>query len=287
MMQRTLEDNQRLLSQVKWLGTSVDSIAHSIHTIESVATIKGNTHTASPADTDGVEEIKSIPNIPTPRASLDARPSSRLSWSQNLIRLRPFEHVLASSSVYARARSQECDISFTSNQPKSALWSLLSGLSLSQISSISVIALPISMVDIVNGSWYKGNVGNVYTITSERKWSALEGISVETEIMISFSRPHTALQTLPSAPESGSIKEDLTHIALQPLPSTPESGSIEEDLTHIALQTLPSTPESRSIEEANIIETYTIAILGQSWVGKSTLAMRVSALDKYIFVSER
>lgn len=266
MMQRTLEDNQRLLSQVKWLGTSVDSIAHSIHTIESVATIKGNTHTASPADTDGVEEIKSIPNIPTPRASLDARPSSRLSWSQNLIRLRPFEHVLASSSVYARARSQECDISFTSNQPKSALWSLLSGLSLSQISSISVIALPISMVDIVNGSWYKGNVGNVYTITSERKWSALEGISVETEIMISFSRPHTALQTLPSAPES---------------------GSIEEDLTHIALQTLPSTPESRSIEEANIIETYTIAILGQSWVGKSTLAMRVSALDKYIFVSER
>ena len=65
----------------------------------------------------------------------------------------PFEDELARSWVYARVRRNECDISFTSQQP-SSFWSMLSNLSLSQIFNISVIALPLTLKDVSNSSWY-------------------------------------------------------------------------------------------------------------------------------------
>lgn len=85
----------------------------------------------------------------------------------NTIFERPFENELAHSPVYARIRGNECDVSFTTSQPMSGFWSMLSGLSLSQISNISVIALPISSGDIASISWYETEPKKVF-ITGPR-----------------------------------------------------------------------------------------------------------------------
>lgn len=74
--------------------------------------------------------------------------------------MKPFERVLARSFVYARIRSNECDISFTTNQSNNELWILLSGLSLLQIPNLAVIALPISVTDIRTGPWHRTNIGH-------------------------------------------------------------------------------------------------------------------------------
>lgn len=104
------------------------------------------------------------------------------------------------------------------------------------------------MADIVNSSWYKGKV---HTITSE--YPIIQQRPASSRIGVSFTKETTINFSMPSK-------------ALPPLPSVPESGFMDT---------------------AKIINTYTIAILGQSWVGKSTLATRVSALDKSIGTPER
>ena len=65
-----------------------------------------------------------------------------------------FENDLKNSRVYKRSQPYECDVSFTSSAVRSHSWSVFSGLSLSQISSISVIALPVYSHEIPNKEWY-------------------------------------------------------------------------------------------------------------------------------------
>lgn len=75
--------------------------------------------------------------------------------------MKPFERVLARSFVYRIIRSNECDISFTTNQSNNELWNLLlSGLSLLQIPSMAVITLLISVTDIRTGPWHRTNIGH-------------------------------------------------------------------------------------------------------------------------------
>jgi hypothetical protein len=50
--------------------------------------------------------------------------------------------------VYARVQSNNCDMSFTSSAIRTTAWSMLSGLSLNDISIISVLALPISLEEV-------------------------------------------------------------------------------------------------------------------------------------------
>lgn len=50
--------------------------------------------------------------------------------------------------VYARVQSNDCDMSFTSSAIRTTAWSMLSGLSLNDISIISVLALPISLEEV-------------------------------------------------------------------------------------------------------------------------------------------
>ncbi len=63
---------------------------------------------------------------------------------------REFEALLYQSRVYARVQSNESDASFSSSAVRTNAWSMLSGLSLNDISVISVIALPISLEDITS-----------------------------------------------------------------------------------------------------------------------------------------
>lgn len=65
-----------------------------------------------------------------------------------------FQFDLNTSRVYRRTLSYECDISFTTSMVRTHAWSIFTGLSLSEVSEISVIALPLSAQDISNPQWY-------------------------------------------------------------------------------------------------------------------------------------
>ncbi|KAK1759922.1 hypothetical protein QBC47DRAFT_117525 [Echria macrotheca] len=64
--------------------------------------------------------------------------------------LREFELTLEQTRVYARVRSNKCDASVISSERGTATWSMLSGLSLNDISAISVLSLPISLEEMAS-----------------------------------------------------------------------------------------------------------------------------------------
>ncbi|PMD40475.1 hypothetical protein L207DRAFT_565925 [Hyaloscypha variabilis F] len=68
---------------------------------------------------------------------------------------------LGASRVYRRTEHYKSDVSFTSSAIRTHAWSVFSGLSLSEVSVISAIALPLYLDEIYNSSWYTlGRVSN-------------------------------------------------------------------------------------------------------------------------------
>lgn len=65
-----------------------------------------------------------------------------------------FEEDLEASRVYTRTQLYKEDVSFTTSAVRTHAWSVFSGLSLAEVSVISVIALPIYADDISNSRWY-------------------------------------------------------------------------------------------------------------------------------------
>ncbi|KAK7228307.1 hypothetical protein V2G26_000477 [Clonostachys chloroleuca] len=65
-----------------------------------------------------------------------------------------FEADLESSRVYGRAKRTSMDFSFRSSMARSTVGSMLSAISLSKVSNISVIALPIFIEDVSNSHHY-------------------------------------------------------------------------------------------------------------------------------------
>lgn len=71
-----------------------------------------------------------------------------------------FERKLESTWVYRKARRSTADISFRTSMALSYAWSALSDVSLSDISNISVVALPISSSDLTNGHHYPSSASS-------------------------------------------------------------------------------------------------------------------------------
>ncbi|ORY08220.1 hypothetical protein BCR34DRAFT_570096 [Clohesyomyces aquaticus] len=65
-----------------------------------------------------------------------------------------FDEDLQSSRVYSRIRDSCCDRSFVSSAIRTHAWSVFSGLSLADISIISVVALPLYREDVRNQDYY-------------------------------------------------------------------------------------------------------------------------------------
>lgn len=65
-----------------------------------------------------------------------------------------FEDDLEASRVYRRNQRNTCNCSFVSSAARTNTWSIFSGLSLADVSNISVIALPLCQEDVSNYSNY-------------------------------------------------------------------------------------------------------------------------------------
>jgi len=76
----------------------------------------------------------------------------------------PFERDLKESTVYRRATRDTMDDSIRSSVGRTHAWSVLSALSLSNISDISVIALPIYAEDLANPQHYNFGSFQVFRI---------------------------------------------------------------------------------------------------------------------------
>jgi len=80
--------------------------------------------------------------------------SHRFEPSDRLYHQYSFETDLDTSRVYKRTQSYEPDTSFTSSAVRTHAWSLFSGLSLSQVSRVSAIALPVYSNHVFNSEWF-------------------------------------------------------------------------------------------------------------------------------------
>lgn len=67
----------------------------------------------------------------------------------------PFERILEQSWVYKRNQRNSCDCSFISSAERSYTWSIFSGFSLADVSILSVIAMPLTTMDLANGDHYQ------------------------------------------------------------------------------------------------------------------------------------
>ncbi|KAK0656007.1 amidase signature domain-containing protein [Cercophora newfieldiana] len=138
-LEQVLRQNENLVARLETIEASIageerstrfldedaDSVVESAITITETPTIRSNRPGA---------KIR-LPKMPLPHASL-------------LARRHEFEALLESSWVYRRVRTDECDRSISSYTFRTGAWSILSELSLNDISIISVFRLPVTLDDV-------------------------------------------------------------------------------------------------------------------------------------------
>jgi hypothetical protein len=129
MMEKVLEQNEEMQKRLAQLECRYDLRTASERSLEDdQSTIRGPV---------GENEV---------RVTLLEDSTTRVIHTSSI--QREFEVVLEASRVYRMAEPNTCDTSFSSSTVRSHAWSALSGLSLADISVISVIALPLSFQEI-------------------------------------------------------------------------------------------------------------------------------------------
>jgi hypothetical protein len=117
-----------------------------------------------------------------------------------------FDDDLHSSRVYRKARRSGCDHSLVSSAIRTQSWSIFSGLSLADISVISVVALPLYPKDIKELPTYIEDVRvdkpdiSAYTATStranEQRRPAMEDLSALVSSTTSYSNPTESVRQI-------------------------------------------------------------------------------------------
>jgi hypothetical protein len=116
----------------------------------------------------------------------------------NSLPVAPFpfssETELSTSRVYEKTRLYEPDASFTSSAVRTHAWSVLSGLSLTEVSMISVIALPLYSHDISNSQWYTfGEASQAVLESANSNVASSLSITSSLNTPLNPKNPNTAL----------------------------------------------------------------------------------------------
>lgn len=165
-----------------------------------------------------------------------------------------FEIDLDASRVYKRTQSYESDTSFTGSAVRTHAWSVLSGLSLSQISLVSAIALPVYSYEIFNSERYRPNL-------LDPRWAKDATMNPEVTRLDSVDRR--------------AHLEGLDHFASW----TEEESNIGRLIINqtCGISTPRQTRQTRQtkIDDGDIQQMYKLVVLGERGVGKTALVRRV------------
>jgi len=169
-----------------------------------------------------------------------------------------FQVDLGTSRVYMRTERYKSDVSFTSSAVRSHAWSVFTGLSLSEVSVISAIALPLYLDEIYNNAWYSRTAAHAST----EKTRPPIPLSTLTE-PIAEASINTVADVLISHAHSGSSSKHL-NATQKSVTSSPFSNALE----------LP--PERMTSQGSRQMVLYQLTILGDTGVGKTQLVNEVN-----------
>jgi len=177
---------------------------------------------------------------------------------------REFEITLGQTRVYARVQSNECDMSFTSSAMQTNAWSMLSGLSLNDISIISVLALPISLEEVESF----GSQVTFARIISGAQEPEPSSNGQGSQLLSSPSALHEVLLP-PIAEEETSgqqTQDETTPSSRLPVSTSP----IQSQLLRVHKDLPVVKPRS-----AGKLELYKLVMLGDDGTGKTGLIIQV------------
>ncbi|TVY77089.1 Rho guanine nucleotide exchange factor scd1 [Fusarium oxysporum f. sp. cubense] len=144
------EHQEQLSNNVKVLLDSNDALSRRLMNIED--SLDAQTIISRRMS---ILSLSASPSQNTSQQSTAESPATSISTDTSLaISKFDFEDDLESSRVYRRAVRETMDFSFRSSVARSQNWSVFSGLSLGDISIMSVIALPVYQDDITNAEHY-------------------------------------------------------------------------------------------------------------------------------------
>ncbi|KAF2125096.1 hypothetical protein P153DRAFT_360706 [Dothidotthia symphoricarpi CBS 119687] len=169
-----------------------------------------------------------------------------------------FDDDLQSSRVYQMTRSSVCDHSFVSSAVRTNAWSIFSGLSLADISIISVVALPLYSGDINNHEHY--SFGDIERSQS-RETTAVQKIWSNSPPLIEMQNP------LLSSPSDQLITAGTSEQAQQ---FGERDISVEPQQTSIIVSPLPSALPSTEHAISSFRDEIELALSHSDWFHGNT-----------------
>jgi hypothetical protein len=185
-----------------------------------------------------------------------------------------FQVDLGTSRVYKRTELYQSDVSFTSSVARTHAWSIFSGLSLSEVSMISAIALPLYLDEISNRQWYTfsghGNTNlqfaNQFSNGSSPVNSAADTAPTASGTTLSSSVPSKSRKN---------IKKPRARASNFPQPKQ------DRELTD---STLPGRLKPNTHDAGAIVQSPTVAKSGILRQSSSQIALRNSKMTLYKLV---
>jgi len=159
-----------------------------------------------------------------------------------------FEDDLEASRVYRRNQQNICDCSFVSSAARMNTWSIFSGLSLADVSNISVIALPLCQEDISN--YFN------YALEGLQRNYPPDNTTVDAVEASKFPDSSSLTPTRLASPRLPSLR-----FPRSPFPTTLLRRGVSRNTGHCL-------PSSAQIQDSR---DYHIVVLGAAGVGKDSL----------------
>ncbi|KAJ4345919.1 uncharacterized protein N0V89_012055 [Didymosphaeria variabile] len=193
MIERLLQDNQRLGKRLRNLEDTFDAM--------SIVTRDMDNSSLAP-EADNATITSSRPSA-----------SNRVSILEAVKVRFAFDEDLQSSRVYRTMQNRNCDHSMVSSVIRTQTWSIFSGLSLADISVISVIALPLYPEDVRGHSEYY-QFGQTESAEITATWT-------HAQVIVEAGTSGENKKTLPGHKESSSMVSTPTSLYPLVLPEIP------------------------------------------------------------------
>jgi hypothetical protein len=221
-IEQQLERDSDLASRLQHLELSPDDIE-----------LRGLTLSEPSADRDRNSEKGRSSRPPTP---LDPPRDGRASPDTDNTTRQAFDEILSESRVYTRVQHLEMDATSTILTTRSRAWSVLSGISLAQISTVAVIKLPLHEPEL-RRFWNLASPSAMSSATTVTEQAATRFVQMPADLGVAhlsdevWLRTFGLIQQKSERQDGGSlkrIKKELANINRDP-PSSASAGPISNE----------------------------------------------------------